>query len=660
VRHKSIAFKLVIFILSSVGLIFSAAFGYDYYFSRQALLRSVEENALNLTGSTVNRIETVLFGVQKIPQQMATWMETRLWRDTEIMEIIHTALLSNPEIFGSAVAFEPYAFQPGKQYYAPYGYREKDLSIKTVFLGGDDYHYFSWDWYELPKELNHALWSEPYFDEGGGQVIMATYSVPFNKIAGDQRFFQGIVTADVSLSWLKEIVSAVKIFQSGYAFLISQNGVFITHPREELVLRESLFSLAETRGDPGLREIGRAMIRGEQGFVKVRDFVSGKESRLAYAPLPSSGWSLGIIFPEDELYAGLQRLGRGVLLIGLIGLGLLVVAITAIAGTITKPLRFLARQSQEISRGNLNMDLPDTVNRDEIGQLTRSFGEMRDSLKEYISHLAEVTAAKERIESELKIARTIQQSFLPKHFPAAGKKNPFEVYALLEPAKEVGGDFYDFFWVDSEHLYLAVGDVSDKGVPSALYMAVTKTLLKGLTRSDRDPAEILSRVNQELCRDNEATMFVTVFLGIIAIRTGVFTYSNAGHLPPILIREGREPEWLPLPKGFVLGGLDHSTYQSKTVLLEPGDHLLLYTDGVTEAVSRDAGLYSGRRLLETVPGPTGETMVQRLQRLMASVRSFAGDTPQADDITLLGVTFKKPPFPPMEREDQMKIRRENP
>jgi sigma-B regulation protein RsbU (phosphoserine phosphatase) len=639
-RNKSLTFKLVFFIVSSVGLIFSAAFGYDYYFSRQALLRAVEENALHLTGSTVNRIETVLFGIQKIPRQMATWVETGLCRGTEIQEIIRTALIGNPEIFGSAVAFEPFAFQPAKRFYAPYGYREKDQPIKTVFLGGEAYQYTYWDWYQLPKELNHAVWSEPYYDEGGGRIIMATYSVPFNRIAGRQRFLQGIVTADVSLSWLKEIVAAVKIFQSGYAFLISQNGVFITHPREELILRESLFSLAEIRGDPGLREIGRAMIRGEQGFVKVRDFVSGKESRLAYAPLSSSGWSLGIIFPENELYAGLRRLGRGVLLIGLIGLSLLVVAVAVISGTITRPLRFLARQSQEISRGNLNIDLPERANQDEIGRLTRSFGEMRDSLKEYISHLAEVTAAKERIESELKIARTIQQSFLPKHFPVAEEKNPLEVYALLEPAKEVGGDFYDFSWVDPEHLYLAVGDVSDKGVPSALYMAVTQTLLKGLTRPGRDPAEILSRVNRELCRDNEATMFVTVFLGIIALRTGVFTYSNAGHLPPILMRAGREPEWLPLPKGLVLGGLENSTYQSKTVLLEPGDHLVLYTDGVTEALNREAELYSARRLLETVRGPIGESMAQRLQRLMASVRSFAGDTPQADDITLLGVTLR--------------------
>ena len=136
-RNKSLTFKLVFFVVSSVGLIFSAAFGYDYYFSREALLRSVEENALHLTGSTVNRIETVLFGIQKIPRQMATWVETGLCRGTEIQKIIRTALIGNPEIFGSAVAFEPFAFQPAKRFYAPYGYRDKDQSIKTVFLGGD-------------------------------------------------------------------------------------------------------------------------------------------------------------------------------------------------------------------------------------------------------------------------------------------------------------------------------------------------------------------------------------------------------------------------------------------------------------------------------------------------------------------------------------------
>ena len=327
-------------------------------------------------------------------------------------------------------------------------------------------------------------------------------------------------------------------------------------------------------------------------------------------------------------------------MIGLIGLGLLVVAVTLIAGTITKPLRFLARQSQEISRGNLNIDLPVPLNQDEIGRLTRSFREMRDSLKEYISHLAEVTAAKERIESELKIARTIQQSFLPKHFPTAEGGNLFEVSAFLEPAKEVGGDFYDFFWVDPEHLCLAVGDVSGKGVPSALYMAVTKTLLKGLTRPDRDPAEILNRVNQELCRDNEATMFVTVFLGIIAIRTGVFTYSNAGHLPPVLIRAGREPEWLPLPKGFLLGGLESARYLSQWMTLQPGDRLVLYTDGVTEAMNRESKLYSGDRLLEAVRGAAGRSNEDLLRGLKDSLKEFTQDTPQSDDITVLGITFK--------------------
>jgi sigma-B regulation protein RsbU (phosphoserine phosphatase) len=661
--NRSLSFKLTVFILFSVGLIFLSAFAYNYYFSREAVLGYVEENARNLTQATANRIEIVLNGVQKVPRQLAIWLEKTPCREEDLLKMIQVLLVSNPEIFGSTIAFEPYGFDSGRQYYAPYNYREADQTIKTVFLGDADYHYFYWDWYQIPKELNQAVWSEPYFDEGGGNILMTTYSVPFNKKSGGQGGFAGVVTADLSLAWLQEMVSAVKIYKTGYAFLISQNGRFVTHPRNDLILRESIFSLAEEQGDRNLREIARSMIRGDQGFAPSRDFVSGKKTWLAYAPLPSSGWSLGVVIPEEELLTGIRQLGREVLLIGLFGGILLILAISLVAGTITKPLRFLALKTREIAQGNLDSDLPEPKSRDEIGRLTRSFGEMRDSLKEHISHLAEVTAAKERIESELKIARTIQQSFLPKQFPPAEGKNPFEVYALLEPAKEVGGDFYDFFWVDPEHLYLAVGDVSGKGVPSALYMAVTKTLLKGLTRPGRDPAEILNRVNQELCRDNDASMFVTVFLGIVAIRTGIFTYSNAGHLPPILMRAGGEPEWLPLPKGFLLGGLEHSTYQSKTMLLRPGDQLLLYTDGVTEAVNREAKLYSGRRLLESVQGPIQESTDQRLHRLLASVRSFEGDTPQADDITLLGITYRKPPSPPLGEKikaDQKKIRRENP
>ncbi|MBI5586061.1 MAG: SpoIIE family protein phosphatase [Deltaproteobacteria bacterium] len=639
-RNRSLSFKLTVFILFSVGLIFLAAFAYNYYFSREAVLGYVKENAGNLTQATVSRMESVLSGVQKAPRQLALWLELNPYREDDLLKNIRALLLGSPEIFGSTIAFEPGAFQRRKFFYAPYSYREKDQTIKTIFLGDGEYQYFFRDWYQVPRELNQAVWSEPYYDEGGGNIVMATYSVPFNRMEKGAKVFGGVVTADLSLAWLQEIVGAVKIYKTGYAFLISQNGVFVTHPRKDLILRESLFSLAEERGDKNLREIGRAMIRGEQGFVPTREMVSGKKSWLAYAPLAASGWSLGVVIPEEELLAGIQQLNREVLLIGLLGGILLVIAISLVSGTITKPLRFLALKTKEIAQGNLDSDLPESGSRDEIGQLTRSFGEMRLALKMYIRHLAEVTAVKERIESELKIASTIQQSFLSRHFPSPGADSPFDLHALLEPAKEVGGDFYDFSLLDDDHLYLAVGDVSDKGVPAALLMAVTKTLLKSLAGPGIDPADILKRVNQEITRENAANMFVTVFLGILNTSNGRLVYSNAGHLPPVRIRSGREPEWLPLPKGFVLGGLENARYRPETVILEPGDRLVLYTDGVTEAMNGEGALYAGSRLLAAVRESASGSAAELVGAVKDSVQSFVQDNPQADDITLMGVLYR--------------------
>lgn len=638
--NRSLSFRLTVFILFSVGLIFLAAFAYNYYFSREAVLGYVRENTRQLTQGTVYRMESVLAGAQKPPRQLALWLEQNTYQEQDLLKNIRTLLVSNPEIFGSAIAFEPRTFLPRKFYYAPYSFREKDQTIKTVFLGDEDYRYFSKDWYQVPRELNQAVWSEPYYDEGGGNIVMATYSVPFNRREKGLRVFGGVVTADLSLSWLQEMVGAIKIYKTGYAFLLSQNGVFVTHPRRDLILRESLFSLAEERGDKNLREIGRAMIRGDQGFAPLQDMVSGKKSWLAYAPLASSGWSLGVVIPEEELLAGIRDLSREVLLIGLLGGILLVAAISLVAGTITRPLRFLALKTREIAQGNLDSELPVPRSRDEIGQLALSFNEMRQALKEYIRHLAEATAEKERISSELKIARTIQQSFLPRHFPPPGTDNPFELHALLEPAKEVGGDFYDFAVLDHEHIYLAVGDVSDKGVPAALLMAVTKTLLKNLAGPEVDPADILAKVNREISRDNDANMFVTVFLGILNTASGRFRYSNAGHLPPVIIRAGRDPEWLPLPKGFVLGGLENARYRSQTIILDPGDRLILYTDGVTEASNSGGDLYSGERLLAAVRETSTASAEMLVEALKNSVQSFVQDSPQTDDITLMGVLLR--------------------
>jgi sigma-B regulation protein RsbU (phosphoserine phosphatase) len=264
---------------------------------------------------------------------------------------------------------------------------------------------------------------------------------------------------------------------------------------------------------------------------------------------------------------------------------------------------------------------------------------MRLALKDYIDHLTQTTAAKERIESELKIARNIQMSFLPKAFPPLLGKTRIEISARLEPAREIGGDLYDYSMIDDDHLFFAVGDVSDKGIPAALFMAVTKTLLKGVAETGMDPSEILRRTNLELCGENDSMMFVTVFCGIVDLKTGRLKYSNAGHEHPIIVRRGGQPEQLAVPDGFFLGVDEESSYQTMEIQLEPGDRLIVYTDGVTEATNAAGEFYSHASLMARVRSCSSLSAEEIATEILGSVKLFSSGVAQADDITVLALSL---------------------
>ncbi|MEN6319339.1 MAG: SpoIIE family protein phosphatase [Syntrophaceae bacterium] len=638
-KRKKLAFKISLFILAGTTCIFLAAFGYNYYYSRKLVLKNVEENARNLTMASVNKIETILSGVEKVPRYLASSLENHTYSRDDLLQTIDDILHTNPDIFGASVAFEPFAFNPGSRYFAPYKFRKKNGF--GLHPPEEEFQYFLRDWYLIPKELAKPVWSEPYFSEGGGNVIMSTYSVPFYRVINGERRFIGIVEVDIALEWLKEIVSRISIYQSGYAFLVSQNGVIVTHPNKDWIMRESIFSIAEGAGDPGLRQIGKDMVRGKEGFVPMQSHFTGKKSWIYYAPLPSIGWSIGVVFPEEELFANMKKLNWAMFIIGTTGFVLLFFVIVWISQRITGPISTLSLKTTDIAKGNLDIELPPAKSNDEVGELAASFENMRLALKEYISTLKETTAAKERLESELKIARIIQMSFLPKRFPPFPEKEEFEIYATLEPALEVGGDLYDFFLVDENHLFFSIGDVSDKGVPAALFMAVTKTLMKGIASQGVEPADVLGRVNIELCRENETMMFCTLFCGLLNIKTGEFLYSNAGHNPPLIIRSGQKPEWLKLPEGFPMGIMEDGSYRTERIVLEPGDTLILYTDGVTEATNCDKALFTADRMISTVERSKTLPLEHMISNIITSVKNFTGKEPQSDDITILAVRVRE-------------------
>jgi phosphoserine phosphatase RsbU/P len=648
IRKRGLSFKLALFILTSTTCIFFAAFTYSYYSTKRIVLKNVEEEARNLTMATINRIETVLHGVEKVPTYIAYRLETSDHSRDEVLRLARDMVVTNPEIFGSTIAYEPHAFDEKDLYFAPYFCRSEH-ELKLNYLGSDSYRYFYRDWYQIPKELDRAVWSDPYFDEGAGNIVMSTYSVPFYRNVEGERRLTGIVTADISLQWFVELVSKVSLYKSGYAFLVSGNGVFVSHPNKEWIMRESVFSIAEATGDANLRRIGRCMVTGGEGFSRQYSYHEGKASWIYYAPLPSVGWSMGFMFPEDELFGDMRRLHREVLIIGGSGFVILFLIIVLISRTITRPLRALSEKAREIAKGNLDTPIPETGSGDEVGLLSRSFESMKIALKEYMANLAATTAAKERIESELKIAHTIQMSFLPKRFPPFPEKQEFDIFATLEPAREVGGDLYDFFLQDNDHLFVCIGDVSGKGVPAALFMAVTKTLMKGIAEHGVLPSDVLARVNRELCEENESSMFITAFCGVLNFRTGEFLFSNGGHNPPVIVRSGGgsggpvprgAPEWLNVPKGLLLGVFPEARYETERIILREGETLLLYTDGVTEAMNVDKSFYTDMRLLDVVGASTGRAPQDLVEDVVASVKAFSGGEAQADDITLLALRFK--------------------
>ena len=380
------------------------------------------------------------------------------------------------------------------------------------------------------------------------------------------------------------------------------------------------------------------MIKGEKGFVPINSIVIGRKCWLAYTPL-SNGWSLGVLFPQRELMADIIGLNRDIECLGVIGLLFLSIVVMFIARTITNPLKNLTSVTKRLATGDLNTEIPCLDLKDEVGDLAKAFDHMKKSLKEYIKDLQEPTAAKERVESELKIAADIQLSMIPRIFPPFPEREEFDIFAIMEPAKEVGGDFYDFFFVDETKLCFIIADVSGKGVPASLFMAILKFLLKTEALRGIPPDKILFQVNNTLCPDNETCMFATLFCGILDIRNGNIVFANAGHNPPLIWHKETSPKFLNPNRGFVLGVMEGVKFKQESLKLDPGDILVLYTDGVTEAMNPKNEMFSKERLKEILSKIEDKDVKNITSTIRESIKSFVQDAPQSDDITILVLKF---------------------
>jgi serine phosphatase RsbU (regulator of sigma subunit) len=294
--------------------------------------------------------------------------------------------------------------------------------------------------------------------------------------------------------------------------------------------------------------------------------------------------------------------------------------------------------AKRIAGGDLDIKV-EVDSRDEYGDLADAFNKMAEDLKQYIKDLQETTAAKERIEADLRIAHDIQINILPRVFPPFPDRGEFDIFAYIEPAREVGGDLYDFFFIDENKFFFLIGDVSGKGVPAALFMMITKAVIKSEAMRGSSPKEILYKSNNIICSDNDASMFVTVFCAILDIETGELEYGNAGHNPPLIYRSGQDYEYIDVEKTFVFGPMPDMEFAGGKFKLSPDDVIFLYTDGVTEAMNAQKRLFSEQRLQKALSDLKGGDIEEILPGVRESMREFVEDEPQSDDITMLALKF---------------------
>lgn len=514
-------------------------------------------------------------------------------------------------------------------------------------------------WYKAAAKKRSLGWSELYVDALSGELVLSCY-IPI--ISSDNKLI-GVIGADVLLKSINDDIINAQLYGSGKTFLLDKDGKLIAAEGissqgknwdEELDTK-----IITNTDDPKMKQLLSEIISGEPG-VQIANTENYGKIVIAYAPLKSLGWTLAVIHPLNDIiqpaldfkeridsYTSISKnsISHSIFssvyqLVSIFAVIIIVAIILALkfSKRLTKPILELNNDVRKIGKGDFQAKLHVDTG-DEIEELAEAFNQMTSDLKEHIDDLQRVTSEKEKISSELTIAREIQHSILPKLFPPFPNRCGLDIFAALESAKEVGGDLYDFMLLDDDHLYICIGDVSGKGVPASLFMAVGKTLLKSTIQRVQDPAKALFHVNNELNSGNDACMFITLFCGIFNLRTNELTYSNAGHNPPLIISD-EDATFLDFAKAPPLAIMEDIEYHNQTITLDYGCKFLMYTDGVTEAMNASLELYSEERLVNFLKSNPCKTAEKCISMILKDIALYASEAEQSDDITLICFSYR--------------------
>jgi len=617
---RSIASRLSLWsLLGSVVVIMACGLVLLDHLRAQWLLSAHREGG-TLAVAAANGIEAHIERVTEATRLLARLAETR---SEHIEELARTTLSANADLAGVSFAWVP--DDPASPPPAPFVDRMADGSLGQRDLRRDPTRYWEQPWFLHGLKCDEGCWQTPFFSQSR-QRRLINYSVAIH----DEGRVVGLVNADVTLEWLQGVLGTLRRPQGAVLFVVDAEQRFLAHDRTKLLGEAASPALIAALGDAG---------NGPQA-LSVGGLADVAEPSWVYrAPIRGTAWTLGLLVPRAQLERSLRQVLVRELILGILAMLGIAVMILMVARRTLAPLGILTDRAEQVARGELDFALPKVHRRDEIGRLTDAFDTMRRQLAIHLARLTQATREQERLRSELEIAHQIQVALLPNAHYVEAHCAMFELHALLRPARAVGGDLYSYFMLDQQHFCVMVGDVSDKGIPAALFMARAITLAKALAPRARRPRQLLEQLNRELCRGNDSCMFITLLCGVLDTTDGRLVMASAGHEAPILCRDGcSEP--FEIETGPAIGLDEDASYGEQTLTLHAGDTLLMYTDGITEAGNAAGDMFGIERTLASLlRAPAPDSPHAFTDRLLGDVDEFADGHDQTDDITILALSW---------------------
>ena len=636
--RRKLSVRVSLWVVFFAAIIFNVALGFLFYQAREAVRQEAVSRATQILDKTSLRVEGILNRVE-VASDMTKWLVLRHPDKADSMFVYSQGLLhNNPDFYNCSIAFEPYYFKDKGRYFSAYTKHVGD-SIRTIQGGSDSYQYFFTDWYLMSQLLNKPCWTEPYMDLDVTTNTSEMVTSYCQTIKDKQDQLIGVINISLSLNWLSQTISAVKPYPNSYSIMIGRGGTYFVHPDSTKITRQTIFTQTLEQPDTAMTALGHAMQRGEEGLKHMK--INGEDSYVFYKPLGQTGCSMAIVCPESDIFGGFDRLRNSVRAIVLVGLLLMLYLFIRIITRELRPLRRLAYEAETIASGQFDAELPDFQRTDEIGQLSHSFGNMQQSLVKYIEELKNTTAQKASIESDLRIASDIQMGMLPERFPTREDRDDVQLYASLTPAKEVGGDLFDFYFRD-EKLFFCIGDVSGKGVPASLFMAVTRSTFRTVSAHESMPDRIVTIMNKTIADMNKNHMFVTLFVGVLDLPTGRLRYCNAGHDAPLLVGAGMGE--LPCDPNIPVGFMPTWKYSLQEAHIFTGTTIFLFTDGLTEAMNAEYAQFQMERVNDVANRALAKQQQeprQLIAQMTEAVHQFVDDAEQSDDLTMMAIQYIK-------------------